>query len=143
MAKHGTELGVNLGELKACALLFLPAAASIYVDAANAVNESHGDRWRFLDGTGRDFMQPGAGGIVYPAWNQLRNELQRILAQSATNLYATADALIRIADLYANTDEESAQAISQMNQTLDGFQNNPAFTHADPAKRNQIPNVPA
>ena len=78
-------------------------------------------------------------GPVYPSWNRLRNELQRLLVRSAENLYATADALVRAADLYEATDTDAGKFIQddKKSDELDPRYHIPELEHRKP-----LPPVP-
>ena len=71
---------------------------------------------------------------IITAWNALRNEFQRVLAQSATNMYDTGDALVNVANGYAATDDAAKQELQHQEQMYVSQQQLPID---DPAKRKQ------
>jgi hypothetical protein len=108
--KVGTELGVELAELWLCGRSYLPAVAQAFLKANGAIAGTDGDSGKFdrqgtVPGTTISASVPGQ---VYPAWSQLRNELQRVMGQSAVNTYDSSDALVRVADAYAASDTAAA-----------------------------------
>jgi hypothetical protein len=106
MGKQGTELGVELSELWLCGRSYLPSAAEATAAANKIVAGTGGDASIFA----RPGVMPGIPGVgsvtgdVYPVWDEVRDEFQRILAEAADNLYAVGDALVRVAETYAATD---------------------------------------
>ena len=96
--KHGEELGVQITELWKCAAIELPAIAAKEADAGNVLVGSQDDSGVFG-------MAHGGFTQIYPAWNRLRDETLKILRTSVDNIYASADALVGIAEAYAASDE--------------------------------------
>jgi hypothetical protein len=134
MAEHGQHLGVILGDLWLCGRYYVPKMADIYIQANGSVAGTDGDsgsfgRTGYVGNTGFTTSVPGQ---VYPVWNQVRNEFQRILGQSATNLYDVGDALISVANGYAATDHAAQVELAhQMSEYTTGGQ----FTLDDPTRR--------
>jgi hypothetical protein len=95
---HGEHLGVELAELWLCGRSYLPAAADGVFSAYSMVTFS---------------IVPPSGPMtrVYPVWEGLRKELQKVLKQSTENIYESGDALVRVADLYAAQDTEAAKSM--------------------------------
>ena len=116
MVKTGKDLGVQLGALTACGGSSMPKVAEAFINANGKLAGTDGDASTFArTGTipGTPGIQGTVYGQVYPSWNQVRNELQRIMGQSATNLYDTGDALVRIAQQYAATDDVAATELKR------------------------------
>lgn len=119
MGKHGKDLGVELNNLWMCGRSFMPEMAGAFVEANHRIAGSSGDESPFgRQGTiaGTPGIQGTVYGTVYPAWNRVRTELQKIMGESATNVYDTGEALIRIAELYASTDGEAAHTLDKERQ---------------------------
>jgi hypothetical protein len=117
VGKSGKELGVELSELWLCGTSYLPSAADGIVRANGIVAGTSADSSRFQ----RHGVVPGTPGItgavvgqVYPVWDRLRDEFQTVLAESAENLYATGEALVRVADTYAATDTAAAEELKRL-----------------------------
>lgn len=112
MTMHtGEELGVDLENLWSLATADLPEIARRWAKA-NAELHRHGaDRGVFERQAPLGVVAGGhqlvttSVGRVYPHFDQLRDELQTIMAESATNAYDAADALIQIINNYASTDQ--------------------------------------
>jgi hypothetical protein len=134
MAKEGTELGVELSELWLCGRSYFPSAAAATADANRIVSGTSGDASIFA----RPGVMPGIPGVgsvtgdVYPVWDEVRDELQRILAEAADNLYAVGDALVRVADTYAATD---AAAEAEMERLKTRYVLSDEFPLDDPTVR--------
>lgn len=106
-----TALGADLYEMYRVGRKVLPDAAVQYSVANRALDATQ-------DGTSALFLQPTCfnGDIyspVFPAWRELRDELQRVLAETQTNLELTGDVLCMAADAYARTDEAAARALQE------------------------------
>ncbi len=135
MSKQGRELGVELSELWLCGRSYLPSAAEGIVAANGFVAGTENDASSFT----RPGVIPGTPGLsgmvagqVYPVWNQLRDEFQTVLAESAENLYETGDALVRVADSYAAVDAEAAQELKRLQ---DRYTTGKDFAIENPADR--------
>jgi hypothetical protein len=108
MTKHGQEFGVDLDRLWRCATIDLMAIsariASANAGMAGGSNDSGAfGEWGTVPGTGghASAMIPGP---IWPHWDKLRDEVQRVLAESVQNVYDSADALIQIMHNYAEGD---------------------------------------
>jgi hypothetical protein len=108
MTKTGALFGVDLFRLWQCATTNLPELAA-RVEAANQTIAGASNDSSSFSSQG---VIPGSPGIVgsvtdpvYPAWSQLRDAFESVLAKSAKNVYDSADALITIANAYAAQDD--------------------------------------
>jgi hypothetical protein len=135
MGKDGTELGVELANMWLCGRSYLPNVAEATAGANKSVAGTADDASVFA----RPGTVPGTPGIqgmvtgdVYPAWNAVRDEFQRILAESADNLYAVGDALVRVAEIYAATDE---LARDEMNRVRYDYATSGDYRIDDPTVR--------
>jgi hypothetical protein len=95
----------------------LPSVASQYSTAAG-----------YVAGTGSGlaaaFLRPpqfgsGTYGRVYESWKVLRDEFQKILGDTATNLELTGEALCLAAREYARTDRAAADEFNRLKQVND------------------------
>jgi hypothetical protein len=117
MTKEGAALGVELSELWLCGRSYLPNAARATAQASTLVGTAG---------------QTAVGSEVFPIWDSVRDELQRILAEAADNLYATSDALVRVANTYAATD---AAAKTEMHRLIWQYRTNEDYQIDDPTLR--------
>ncbi|MGI5215512.1 hypothetical protein [Plantactinospora sp. CA-290183] len=101
MPNGGVDLGADLYDLWKAGKDNLPSVAGEYTAASNAVGS-------IASGVSGAFMRPaqfgGTHGPAYAAWSSLRNELESILEQTATNLTQTGQALCLAATRYAASD---------------------------------------
>jgi hypothetical protein len=110
MTDKGKELAVDCGELWLCARSYLPMVADAFL-AGNAKADGTAAHDGAFTRTG---TIPGANiegsvpGPVQPAWVAARDELQRVMAKTAENIYQACDALVRVANLYAAADSAVA-----------------------------------
>lgn len=138
MAKTGKELGVELSELWLCGRSYLPSAAQGIIKANGSVAGTGDDSGRFTrygSIPGTPGMSGSVSGQVYPVWDRLRDEFQTVLAESAENLYATGDALVRVADSYASTDGAAA---TEMKRLQGRYETGGEFPIDDPAHRPKL-----
>ncbi len=120
MNEHGEALGVHLASLYKCATVNLPELAERPAEANRALAGASGDSSAFSRPTtipGTSYTGSGTGR-VFPYYDQLRDALQDILAESVRNIYDSADALMQIANTYAATDAEAARELSLRNDKL-------------------------
>ena len=122
MSEHGTALGVRMAALWRGGGVYLPKIAGDFLVANTSLAGSTDDAAVFA----QPATAPATPGLpttdygqVYPAWTRVRDELQRMLGESATNCYETGDALIRIAQLYEAADGEAGD---RMRAELSKFQ---------------------
>jgi hypothetical protein len=135
MSKEGAELGVELAEMWLCGRSYLPAAAEATAEAnAIVAGSASGDGAFSRPGTlpGAMSMPGTVQGDVFPHWDALRDALQGILAEAAENLYACGDALVRVADIYAATDQAAA---AEMRRVTTRFEGSAEFRIDDPSAR--------
>lgn len=133
----GNALGVELDELWLCGRSFLPSAAAYVAQVNQTVAGGSDDADAFL----RPGNNPWSGatstglGQVYPHWNALRDAFQRVLHDSAENMYETADALVAVADLYAHEDAVAGQKLADLIERDSTSGNYPID---DPARRPEL-----
>ena len=104
---RGKDLGAPLSSLWLCGRVYFPEMAGTYAEVNQMV----------ADGAGDDaaFWWPGRGlSPTLAVWDQLRDTLQRITAQSAVNLYDTGEALVRVADIYLAADDAARQNFNEI-----------------------------
>jgi hypothetical protein len=114
MVDTGKELGADLGALWLCGRSYLPRVADAFL-AGNAKADSTAahDNAFMRNGSVGPGTAASVPGPVQPAWSAARDELQRVMAQTAANIYAASDTLIHVANLYATTDGSSAELIKE------------------------------
>lgn len=96
MDHHGEQFGVDLFKLWECGTIDLPAFAGRMVEAADVLVG--------VDSSGV-WVGGGAGTQrLMSSWMRLGDNLRTAMATSVANIYATCDALIQIANNYAETD---------------------------------------
>ena len=144
----GWELGVSLYGLWICATSDIPSMAERTATANQVLGANADDSGRFNRSERVTGYAPGGHDIssattgrVYPFYDRLRDDLQNILAESTTNLYDCADALLKIMNEYAATDQEAADTLKykqdpQNNRTLAEYRfydvtNRPPVTRAE------------
>jgi hypothetical protein len=108
----GTALGVDLYGLLKAGKDHLPTVAGQYRKAVAQLDQAEG-------GVPTAFSRlPSFGGGMYgPAyqpWRDLRDELDRALSQTASNLDATAEALVVAAVEYARSDRDAAEELDRL-----------------------------
>ncbi|MGH3748706.1 MAG: hypothetical protein ACRDT8_15065 [Micromonosporaceae bacterium] len=112
----GRTLAGDLVKLLGVAREDVPALAEAYLSMNDQVADTAvGDKSAFIR-QGHDVRGGNADtpGIVYPAWRALRDEFQRILGESATNLMDIGDALELAVKLYSETDQEAADKLKRL-----------------------------
>jgi hypothetical protein len=148
MPLRGEELGVRLANLWLCGRSYLPNIAAQIAQANGAVAGASADAPLFhrrapvpddlhplLHDRARSLTTEPYTGIAYPHWDALRDQLQRVLADSAENMYATADTLIDVANVYA---EEDTAAGDRMRTKIAEFEDGGAFVIDDPDSRPEL-----
>jgi hypothetical protein len=140
MSEAENELVANLGNLWLCGRSYLPSAAAYIANVNKVVADGSDDRSAFArtgvvpGSTGTVPGSPVTGthsGVVFPHWDALRDELQRVLAVSADNMYATADALVDVANLYAEEECASEELLTK----IQGFVESGDHIIDDPERR--------
>ncbi len=101
MDHNGQAFGVNLFRLWEMAAIDVPAVASRIVDAEHQIAGIES----FYVGGGEGTQQ------VVSAWVEAGASLRTTLSQSVQNSYDACDALMRIAELYAEADHGNAASI--------------------------------
>lgn len=93
----------------------LPTVADQYADMSRKV-------WMTRD-TADDAFQGGSvtGRLtaVYETWNELRTELQNILATTSTNVKTAGDALVGFAEGVSGTDHAAGEEIGAASAAID------------------------
>lgn len=110
MPDSGKELGADLAALWLCARSYMPRVADAFLAGNGKADATAAHDGAFTrSGTVGPGYQVSVPGPVQPAWAAARDELQRTMAETAANIYAASDALIRVTDLYATADGSSAE----------------------------------
>lgn len=105
MEHHGQQFGVDLFKLWECGTIDLPSFAGRIVQAADEIAG--------IDGSGIYVGGgPGARQLV-SAWVQMGGQLRAAMTTSVANIYATCDALIQIANNYAETDAAASDEFTR------------------------------
>ncbi|MGH8882498.1 MAG: hypothetical protein ACRD0P_34985, partial [Stackebrandtia sp.] len=116
-------LGGDLEKLWRAGEQDLPAVGDAYVAATRQLeNTDMIDDHAFArrpDGAAGVLGFTTWGGRVLPVWASLRDEYQRLLAKSATNLYDTGDALIQLAQAYGEVDTDAGDKLRESGRDLD------------------------
>jgi hypothetical protein len=112
MPDSGKDLGADLYLLYRAGRDNLPSVAAEFANANRAVSATHDN----LEAAFRrsDHFGGGAYGPVYSAWTGLRDELQRVLGDTAVNLELTGEALCLAATEYAKTDAGAAAEFNRL-----------------------------
>lgn len=118
MADKGKELGVDCSELWLCARSYLPMVADAFIKGntqagGTAAHDGAFTRIGTLPGPN---IQGSVPGPVQPAWIAARDELQRVMAKTADNIYQACDALVRVANVYAATESAAATELHNLEQ---------------------------
>jgi hypothetical protein len=111
MSQTGWKLGVDLGHLLSIGRLQLPHMALTYRAVSHKVGGiAQSDETSFNGGESPK-GDGGTVGEIYEEWANLRDKLQTICAQTATNLEEAGEAIVHIANAYADTDEDAARSM--------------------------------
>ena len=110
-----------------CGASFFPSMAVSHANAARGLGDSAGtDSWAFT--RERSLPHPpysaDGSGPIYPAWVACRDAFQGVLRESVQNLYATGDALERIAWAADTADGENAELLRKVQGHLESNANN-------------------
>ncbi|GAB3800462.1 hypothetical protein GCM10027605_16050 [Micromonospora zhanjiangensis] len=101
MPDSGKDLGVDRYRLWQAGSKDWPMVASHYTKAGHSLDEAlHGLAQAFL----RSPRLGGPYGPAYEPWRALRDEMRKILTQTASNLELTGDALCIAAENYERSD---------------------------------------
>ena len=112
MANSGEELGADLYALWRAGSNNLPRLADEYAGASDLLAQtSAGQAYAFQR---PEFFGGGAYGPVYGPWTGLRDDLEKILGDTATNLELTGEALCLAAQEYAQTDAAAAEEFRRL-----------------------------
>lgn len=139
------KLAVNCGDLWLCGRSYLPMVA----DAFNKGSAKAGDTVAYDGGFARAGYvgvrtENDAMGPVQPVWVMARDELQRVMAQTAENIYQACDALVRVANVYAAADSEVATALHNIQQDYEHksktlHPGDPDYFRIEPDRGPQVP----
>jgi hypothetical protein len=112
LAHHGTGLGVDLYNLEVAGRELLPAVADIYTSANRSIASTDSE----LASAFRRPEQLGGGefGPLYANWRALRDELQKVLGDTADNLRLLGHALNLAAIEYAKTDRAASAKLDSL-----------------------------
>lgn len=111
---------VDLYNLGLVALSDIPGIAQRFALANQKIAGASNDQGSFAEATSQ--YVPGAGHTtqattsspVYAYWDALRDEFQNILAETATNMYDSAQGVLEIMKNYAATDQAAQQQLEAM-----------------------------
>ena len=105
----GPGFGADLYQLYKAGRSLLPSAADVFAELARAVHHTHGPSTALA----RNHWH---GYRAHLLWEQLRDDLQRALANASLILDEVGRRLVETADRYARTDQEAA---AEMRRWLD------------------------
>lgn len=113
----GNTTQIDTEGLWLCGASFFPSMAVSHANAAQGLGDSAGtDSWAFT--RQRSLSHPpytaDGAGPIYPAWVACRDAFQAALRESVQNLYATGDALERIAWAADDADGQHAQLLARV-----------------------------
>jgi hypothetical protein len=111
MPDVGRDLGVDIHELWLAGKEKLPAVAAQYDEAWRNVAATNDNALTALT-VPSDLL--GNHGEVLGPWIALRDELLKILSDTATNLALAADALVMAAHAYARTDHRAGREFDRL-----------------------------
>lgn len=128
------KVSLTLAEMWLAGSSYLPRAGDHYAalsrEAGGIDDSGHTfGRYGTIPGTPVSGVFPGP---VFPAWEKVRDHLQELLAQSATNLYDAGDLVIRVAELFASEDEEIARGFRE---EVGKYRREPTLVVPDPRRR--------
>ena len=94
-------------------------------------------------------VEVSVSGPVGPAWAQARDELQRVMAKTAQNIYDTCDALVHVANMYAAVDSDAAANI-KYTKDVQGYERNgadlfpgdPSYLRVEDPSQRPTPKMP-
>lgn len=133
MTDSGTELGVDCAGLWLCARSYFPMVADAFITGNGNVDgtAAHDDAFTRRGTVPGANFEASVPGPVQPAWVQARDELQRVMARTAQNIYATCDALVHVANMYAAVDCDSAANIEYTREVRQ-YEHNATLPPGDP-----------
>jgi hypothetical protein len=110
MTDQHERLGYDCSELWLCARSYLPMVADAFLNGNATVDGTtahDGAFTRYGTIPGGPGIEGNVPGPVQPAWVAARDELQRVMAKTAQNIYQACDALIHVANVYADADSRA------------------------------------
>jgi hypothetical protein len=133
---------MKLAAMWAVGQTYFPEAGEYYAQLSRELGgtDNQGaafNRYGAIPGTPVSGTFPGR---VFPVWEQVRDLLQKILAESAQNLYDTGATVMHVADLFAAEDREGAREIdvaAAYNEEKLRYQKDPLDRVPDQASRQQ------
>jgi hypothetical protein len=112
LSVHGDKLGAELSALYALGRYVLPTLAQTYAVANNYVaRTSHNDDAAFTHYGSVGQPYAGMAGSFATEWMNIRDELQNFLGRGSHNIERAGEAMVSIADNYAETDDEAARKL--------------------------------
>ena len=112
MSVHGDKLGAELSALYALGRYVLPTLAETYAVANNNVaRTSHHDEASFTHYGSVGQPYAGMAGSFAIEWMNLRDTLQNFLGEGSHNIDRAGEAMVDIADNYADTDDAAARKL--------------------------------
>jgi hypothetical protein len=115
MPDSGQDLGADLYQLWRAGRDNMPSVAAVFANANRSVSDTHNGMEAAFSRS--DHFGGGTYGPVYPAFTALRDELQRILGDTAVNIELTGEALCLAATEYAKTDAGAAAELARLRGT--------------------------
>lgn len=118
----GEDFGTDLYQLYLAGRVHIPETAEQFNDLATAVHRTHAP-------SVRAFAVAGSYDRAHRLWMDLRDDLQEVFRETCLNMDAVGRALVAIADLYVQTDEEAVESftgklvkdrVNQPDQFVDG-----------------------
>lgn len=112
---RGDGFGADLYALWRAGRKLLPAIATKYAEMCGETHRTQTpSQYLFTPPHPHDSSRSGGMEPVHALLEEMRDELQIALRESAINMRDTGTALVRIANLYAATDEEAAEAFADL-----------------------------
>jgi hypothetical protein len=125
-------VALSLGQMWVAGASYLPRAGDLYASLSKQADctDNSGtvfNRYGTIAGTPVSGTFPGA---VFPIWENVRDTLQQMLAESAKNLYEAGKLVLHVAELFAATDDDIARTFAAEKLK---YQQDPDFAVRDPA----------
>lgn len=115
MTDKVNKFGVELSELWLCGRSYLPMVADAFLKGnADADGTAAHDGAFNRTGTNPYGELESVPGPVQPAWFAARDELQRVMAETAHNIYQAGDALVRVTNVYAAADSAASTELHNL-----------------------------
>jgi hypothetical protein len=111
MPLNGADLGVELEGLRHAGRIGLPRIAEIFLDANHRLAGTDDIDGAFRRSYGGQYVGGPSSGAVAGPWTALRDTVQTILGNTATNVVMAGQILCHIADTYETCDTEAGDAL--------------------------------